>query len=168
MARVKGSFQISSNYELGIGRPIDARQLVTKIADLTSEATWTKFSNTDGTSYNNAYKGMIVACAEDAGIYVLKDKTQLTSLENGWVKVGDNSGATGEATSVIFVASTADLPNVGTEGVLYIVGYKTSMYWDAANLKYCRISSDWQDIEIIRGGYAHFDKTRQSGDYIPK
>ena len=93
MSRIAGSFQIDSNYELGIRRPLDARQLVTKIADLTNPATWEKYNNGDGTYYNNAFNGMIVGCAEDGCIYVLKDRSKLTSLEDGWKKIDATTSA---------------------------------------------------------------------------
>ena len=87
MARIKGSFPVDYNFEVGLRRPFDSRQLVTKISDLTNIATWEKYDNGDGTYYNNAFNGMIVACAEDACIYVLKDRNKLTSLDEGWKKL---------------------------------------------------------------------------------
>ena len=63
-----------NNYELGKRRPLDARQLVNSVDDLTLESTWTKCKNNDGSLFNNAYNGMIVAVAEDASLYVLKEE----------------------------------------------------------------------------------------------
>lgn len=159
MARVAGSFSSGSNYELSIRRPLDARQLVTKISDLTAESTWTKAEG----GYNNAYNGMIVACVEDASIYILKDRNNLTSLEDGWVKLGrsDHSG-------IFFVNQLGELPNVGRVETLYVVLDKNiTMYWDLANLKYSRIGTDWRDVEIIDGGHAEFTKEKLLRDYTP-
>ena len=91
MSRTKGTFQTANNYQLGKRKPLDARQLVGSVLDLTNEATWTKCKNDDGSTFNNAYDGMIVAVVENASVYVLKDRTKITSLEDGWVKLGSRS-----------------------------------------------------------------------------
>lgn len=169
MARVKGSFQTDSNYELGMRRPLDSRQLVTKINDLTDIATWEKYDNGDGTYYNNAFNGMMVACAQDSCIYVLKDRSQITSLDNGWVKIGPIDSIPSSNNSAQVKTSRFELPNVGVENVLYVItSTKEFMNWSSTELKYVRIASDWQDIELINGGEAEFIKTRYSYDYIPE
>lgn len=86
MARSKGIIQTANNFELGRRKPLDARQLVNNISDLTNVSTWEKYKNDDGTYYNNAFNGMIVACAEDGCLYVLVDKEKLTSPDEGWNK----------------------------------------------------------------------------------
>ena len=170
MARIPGSFEIGSNYEVGIAKPFDARQLVGKVADLTNEATWKQLLS----GASNAFKGMMVACAEDACIYVLKDKSNITNLELGWAKIGPADNNTNDASFAIFANSEAELPNIGEENILYIVEasrnseHNKCYRWKSDELKYIRLSSDWQDIEVINGGYANFIKERFTSDYIPE
>ena len=116
MARKKGDFQSGGNYEVGVRKPFDARQLVGSISDLTSESTWAKYTNDDGSLFNNAYNGMIVAVAENASVYILKDKDQISSLESGWVKLG----ATRDC-AIFFASCLSELPNIGQTETLYIV-----------------------------------------------
>lgn len=163
MARKKGDFQSGGNYEVGVRKPFDARQLVGSISDLTSESTWLKYMNDDGSFFNNAYNGMIVAVAEDASVYVLKDRTKLTDLTEGWVKLGSRAD-----TATYFANSTSELPNIGQTETLYIILDKNIlMYWDFELLKYIRIGTDWRDVEIIEGGNAEFKKEYVINDYTP-
>lgn len=169
MSRTKGKVQTSNNFELGLRKPLDARQLVGYISDLTKTETWSKFKNDDGTYFDSSFNGMLVVCAEDSCIYVLKDKSNITSLKDGWVKIAPIDSIPASSTSAVLVASRFELPNIGAESVLYVItSTKEFMYWSTADLKYCRISSDWQDIEIINGGEAEFIKTKYNYDYKPE
>ena len=72
MARIKGLFSVSSNYEPTIAAPLDAREVVQFKSDLYARKTWLK---------NNSiflYNGLRVSVTEDTeqnnGVYVLIDK----------------------------------------------------------------------------------------------
>ena len=61
MGLIKGVINFGSNFNIGAKGPIDARQRVETIADLTTA--WTKNIP--------AYKGMVVSVLEDNSIYIL-------------------------------------------------------------------------------------------------
>ena len=97
MARVKGMVARSSNYEVSVKKPLDARSLVKTYEDLTLESNWL----IDGKSV--AYNGMLVAVANTSdtsknGLYFLFDIECTTSLkspdvtsEANWLKIGETS-----------------------------------------------------------------------------
>lgn len=85
MAIIKGAINFGSNFNIGAKGPIDARQRVETIADLTT--VWT--------AEIPAYKGMVVSVLEDNSIYILKTD-DATVLDN-WKKIGD---ATGDITNL--------------------------------------------------------------------
>ena len=72
MARIKGLFSVSANYEPTIAAPLDAREVVQYKSDLLSRKTWLK----NGSLY--LYDGMRVSVTEDTnennGVYVLTNK----------------------------------------------------------------------------------------------
>ena len=72
MARVKGNV-ISTTYDVGLRRPLDAKMLVTAKKDLIDPAVWTP----TGMSSQMCYNGMITAVAND-GVYYLVDRTAIT------------------------------------------------------------------------------------------
>lgn len=80
MAIIKGAINFGSNFNIGAKGPIDARQRVETIADLTT--VWT--------AEIPAYKGMVVSVLEDNSIYILK-ADDATVFDN-WKKVGDVTG----------------------------------------------------------------------------
>ena len=80
MALIPGAINFGSNFNIGAKGPIDARQRVETIADLTT--VWT--------ADIPAYKGMVVSVLEDNSIYILKTD-DATVLKN-WKKIGDVSG----------------------------------------------------------------------------
>jgi hypothetical protein len=87
MARYKGTFAVSANYEPLIAAPFDARQLVETKADLINPAIWQR---ADGSIWT--YTGMIVSVAADSdpannGIYVLINE-DFTKVSN-WRKCAD-------------------------------------------------------------------------------
>ncbi|MEE1250567.1 MAG: hypothetical protein UHU19_15270 [Lachnospiraceae bacterium] len=85
MAIIKGAINFGSNFNIGAKGPIDARQRVETIADLTT--VWT--------AEIPAYKGMVVSVLEDNSIYILKSD-DATVFDN-WKRVGD---ATGDITNL--------------------------------------------------------------------
>lgn len=87
MAREKGIFHISANYEPLKAAPFDARALVQTKGDLLASETWV----VNGIAW--IYKGMQVTVSNDTdvtnnGIYVLVDPTQY-QLETSWMKIAD-------------------------------------------------------------------------------
>ena len=103
MARVPGTFNISSNYNVSVKKPFDARMLVPTYADLTLKSNWqiveTTSSGTTKTSFI-AYNGMLVAVADknnvaNSGLYMLFDvnsgkNPDVENIEN-WIKIGETS-----------------------------------------------------------------------------
>lgn len=86
MARIKGSFVTSNNYEVKKSAPFDARMLVKKKADLIEASSW---------SVTGIYNGMIVAVGDDPeksnnGLYMLTDVGNIDSLSS-WLKFANLS-----------------------------------------------------------------------------
>lgn len=89
MARVVGSFNKDTNYEVSIRKPIDARIVVPSYADLTTESNWL---NEAGKSI--VYNGLIVAVVdttdiEHSGVYYFYD-VSFSALKGGTVTNIDN------------------------------------------------------------------------------
>lgn len=96
--RVVGGFQMSSNYEVSIRKPLDARSLVPAYESLLIKDNWI---NSEGTVV--AYNGMLVAVANTTdtsknGIYFLFDPNCTSKLkspnvedESNWTKIGETS-----------------------------------------------------------------------------
>ena len=86
MARIKGSFITSNNYEVMKTAPFDARMLVKKKSDLTESLSW---------SITGIYNGMIVAVGDDPeksnnGLYMLADVDNVVSASS-WIKFAELS-----------------------------------------------------------------------------
>ena len=86
MARIKGSFITSNNYEVKKTAPFDARMLVKKKSDLTESLSW---------SVTGIYNGMIVAVGDDPeksnnGLYMLADVDNVVSASS-WIKFAELS-----------------------------------------------------------------------------
>lgn len=81
MAIIKGAINFGSNFNIGAKGPIDARQKVQFIADLTTA--WTEEIP--------AYKDMTVACEEDHNIYILT-ADDATKAEN-WKLIGGDTAS---------------------------------------------------------------------------
>ena len=86
MARIKGSFITSNNYEVKKTAPFDARMLVKKKSDLTESLSW---------SITGIYNGMIVAVGDDTeksnnGLYMLADVDNVVSASS-WIKFAELS-----------------------------------------------------------------------------
>lgn len=79
MARTKGTVKTPANIEPEIGSPLDARQRVATLADLTASG-----------SFPYPWVGMIVYCSENGKTYQLTDAdtTEMTS----WTPFGSGSG----------------------------------------------------------------------------
>ena len=79
MARTKGTVKTPANIEPEIGSPLDARQRVATLADLTASG-----------SFPYPWVGMIVYCSENGKTYQLTnaDTTEMTS----WTPFGSGSG----------------------------------------------------------------------------
>ena len=87
MAREKGIFQVSANYEPLKAAPFDARQLVETKADLITEKTWMN----NGIAW--VYSGMLVVVHKDPnelnnGLYILQNAENY-ALEESWLKIAD-------------------------------------------------------------------------------
>ena len=99
MARPLGAQIVTTNYEVTVRKPFDARTLVTSYEDLLVKDNWLK----SGTSQLIAYNGMIVSVADTSnvsknGLYMLFDincntalKSPDVTVESNWLKIGDNS-----------------------------------------------------------------------------
>lgn len=84
MARRKGVVSVSTNYEVKIKAPFDARQLCNVKEDLINPNSWV---------YSSTYAGMLVSVsndpvAENNGVYFLK--VDEPTVESSWVKLFDN------------------------------------------------------------------------------
>jgi len=99
MARVPGAVVATSNYEVQVRKPLDARALVPTYNDLFIKDNWVK----TGTTQVIAYNGMVVSVADTTdtsknGIYFLFDINCTTALKSpdvtqksNWIKIGENS-----------------------------------------------------------------------------
>ena len=99
MARQFGSQSVTTNYEVQVRKPFDARMLVPSYDDLLLKDNWVKAGTTQGVAYN----GMIVAVANTTditynGLYFLFDPNCTTALKSpdvtnsaNWIKVGETS-----------------------------------------------------------------------------
>lgn len=165
MAREKGIFNASSNYEPLIGAPFDARSLVAYKSDLIDPDSWVS-----GKKY--LYNGMLVSVGKDTdennGLYILKDRLNYTDY-SAWEKIADitainslqtqidelkQSSGGGGSTELEF-ATRLNFPNTGTDGILYIAtDENAAYYWNSANGTYKCVGRDYHEIETIFGGNA--------------
>ena len=165
MARGKGLFQVTANYEPLVTGPFDARTLVQYKEDLILPDTWT----INGSRY--IYNGMIVTVANDTeannGVYRLKDRRYYTNYEY-WEKLAElsdiqnlqaqidelkNSGSNSKIE--VEFATRFNFPNTGSTEVIYVAIDENAMYyWDETNAVYKCIGRDYKEIETIFGGHA--------------
>lgn len=95
MARNKGTFETSGNFQVKVQSPLDARLVVDKKEDLIKKDTWPS----DGDTLY-IYNGMIVSVAEEKAAYILTDITKvLDSDYSAWKKVGTGEGSGGGGSS---------------------------------------------------------------------
>lgn len=166
MARYKGIFKTSNNYEPQVAGPFDARMLVQLKSDLTDKKTW---AQTDGGVWT--YAGMIVAVAADTpennGVYMLLAKDY--SIESNWRKFADiidiedlqrqidSIELTGGGSLDVEVETEAELPATGDENTTYYVkNDKSIQRWDEEAQDYISYGgAPAVDITIINGGNAN-------------
>ena len=91
MTRPKGTYNISSNFEVKKKAPFDARQVVPTFADLTDPSSW---ADVDGNVW--LFNGAIVGVAEDPsttlrGIYLLIDADNYQN-NGSWIKTSSGGG----------------------------------------------------------------------------
>jgi len=105
MARNKGTFNLSANFEPIIQSPLDARMLVGSYTDLVLPATWE-----DDDNLVWLFNGAIVVVAEDpsAGVYWLKDLENYTDY-NSWEKVAVDRGVVNVGDGSVGVFAGYDL-----------------------------------------------------------
>lgn len=159
MARIKGLFSVSANYEPTIAAPLDAREVVQYKSDLLSRKTWLK----NGSLY--LYDGMRVSVTEDTnennGVYVLTNK-DLYMEASSWKQLAtmDEIKELQKEIEQISVGSAFDivddlsmLPQPGTSGKIWYVRAEGASYsWDTDAAKYIIVGSNFNDIKIISGG----------------
>ena len=174
MARYKGLFKASANYEPQIAAPFDARSLVEAKADLIAATTW---QQKNGDMW--IYSGMIVSVSADIdpekrGLYILSDAARYME-ESAWIKLAhdadlqqiqtdiedlqqqiDNIEVTGGSQDVE-VETEADLPAVGNENITYYIKENSSIKrWDSETQTYISYGGDGEnselDVELIYGG----------------
>ena len=139
MARVRGSFNIDSNYDLIAKRPFDARMLVPTYADLTTKDNWLALDeNGNHTTSLVAYNGMLVAVAdkndiENSGLYMLFDisgkKNPNVELAENWIKIGETSDISDFADRVVAIEDENDsiekrLTSLESRSDVETIGYR--------------------------------------------
>lgn len=84
MARNKGTFNLSANFQVKIQEALDPRVVVEKKSDLISKETWPH----DGDTLY-VYRGMQVGVAEECAVYILTDISKALSDDySGWIRIG--------------------------------------------------------------------------------
>lgn len=101
MSRTRGEFNMTTNYDVSVKKPFDARMLVPTYSDLLDENNWYKYdpATQSITTVWIAYNGMIVAVADtdnpiSNGLYMLFDATNKKKpsvVAENWIKIGDLS-----------------------------------------------------------------------------
>lgn len=168
MAREKGIFHISANYEPLKAAPFDARSLVESKADLLAASTWVV------NDIAWVYKGMLVAVAADInpennGVYMLIDADNYMQ-EQSWKKFADIQNiadlqqqideleVSGGGSLDEEVDTEEELPEIGDDDTTYYVKENTSIQrWDDETQSYITYggSDAALDINIINGGNAN-------------
>lgn len=167
MARYKGIFKASANYEPQVAAPFDARMLVETKADLIAASTWQQSNGANWT-----YAGMLVTVAADPvaknnGVYLLLANDY--SVEANWRKCADiadienlqdqidNLEISGGGSLDVEVETEAELPATGDENTTYYVkNDKSIQRWDEETQDYVSYGgAPAVDINIINGGNAH-------------
>lgn len=83
MARNKGTFQFSANFEVKTAEALDPRVVVSTKSDLINKDTWPG----DG-EIIYLYKGILVSVQDEDSVYMLKDYTKILESDySGWKKV---------------------------------------------------------------------------------
>lgn len=88
MARNKGTFNLSANFQVKMQEALDPRTVVEKKSDLINKETWAYDGNT-----LYVYRGMVVGVAEESKLYILADVSKALSADySGWVQIGGGGG----------------------------------------------------------------------------
>jgi hypothetical protein len=88
MARNKGTFNLSANFQVKMQEALDPRTVVAKKSDLINKETWPY----DGSTLY-LYRGMVVGVAETSELYILADVNKALDADySGWVRIGGGSG----------------------------------------------------------------------------
>ena len=163
MAREKGIFNASSNYEPLIGAPFDARSVVNYKSDLIDPDSWV-----EGRKY--LYNGMLVSVARDidenCGLYILKNRLQYTDY-SAWSKVAELSDIErlqaqidelkqgGSSATELEFKNRFEFPNTGVVGLLYVaIDENAIYYWDQSASIYRCAGRNYQEVQTIYGGNA--------------
>ena len=110
MARQKGTLSLSSNIEPSMNAPLDARQTVNLLADLTASG-----------SFPYYYEGMIVSCKENHKVYQLIGSDPTVSAN--WQQVGSGGGGgSGEDVTNLFTVHSGIVLDSGFTYKAYRVG----------------------------------------------
>lgn len=172
MAREKGIFHISANYEAQKAAPLDARQLVEAKADLLLPETWT---------VNNIawiYDGMIVAVSRDVnnennGIYMLTDSRNYTK-ESSWQKMANIQDIQQLQKQIeelqsnitetdVDIDTEAELPDIGEENITYYIKETQDILrWNNESQDYISYGGSGitdLNINIIHGGDSNGNTT---------
>lgn len=173
MARVPGTFTISSNYDVSVKKPFDARMLVPTYADLTLKSNWqiveTTSSGTTKTSFI-AYNGMLVAVADktdvaNSGLYMLFDtdggKNPDVEDINSWLKIGETSDISDFVARLSNIETELGniderltaLENLEAEEKVHTYGYRKDFPAPSeAQLNHMYIANDQRRTYIFVGG----------------
>lgn len=88
MARNKGTFNLSANFQVKMQEALDPRMVVEKKSDLINKEKWPYDGNT-----LYLYKGLLVGVAETSELYILADVSKALEPDySGWVRIGGGSG----------------------------------------------------------------------------
>ena len=116
MSRTFGAQNVTTNYEVQVRRPFDARMLVSSYDALLTKDNWVKAGTTQGVAYN----GMLVAVANTTdvsknGLYFLFDANCTSALKSpdvtnadNWIKIGETSDISDFAARVTTIESELD------------------------------------------------------------
>lgn len=95
-------------------------------------------------------KGFITESEVDAKLAVITPQLETIKddIDSLKTQVGESHGS-------VAVKSRADLPNIGSVGIVYIIEDENAAYrWDLDQLKYYSIGRNYEEIQVINGGTA--------------
>lgn len=181
--RTPGMMVRTSNYEMTIRKPLDARSLVSAYASLTMNENWL---NEAGKSV--AYNGMLVAVADTNdttknGLYFLFDPACTSALkspdvtnESNWIKIGETSDISALLERVTTIESELEsikdrLDTLENESDVETYGYRSGFPTTGEinklyvavdegktyiwfNDEYMSVGEDSEQPEVIFGGTA--------------
>lgn len=149
MARNKGTFPFSANFEVKAKAPLDARVKVDNLADLIDASIWK-----DSNNLTWLYNGLLVSVSNDNisssnnGVYFLKDETNYTNISS-WEKLGSS---TSDSSINIWNGLAKTDSSIGLGGIL-----NTDISINLNNNSLTFINTD-SSILIIDGSSARYGK----------